>query len=57
MKKLNLPIIADFPGQDKWLSMNEYIRFVNFTATHFRKRKRSKKNEMNMRVTVPFLIK
>lgn len=57
MKKMKLPIIANFPGQDKWLPMDEYIKFVNFFSTHLRKRKINKKNEINMRANVPFSIK
>ena len=54
---MKLPIIANFPERDKWLSMDEYIRFLNFTAAHFRKRKHNKINEINMLVNVPFSIK
>jgi hypothetical protein len=57
MEKLKLPIIADFPAQDRWLSMDEYIKFVNFISAHFRKTKNVKKNEIDMRVNVPFSIK
>ena len=57
VKKIKLPIITDFPERDKWLSMDEYIRFLDFTAAHFRQRKHNKINEINMLVNVPFSIK
>lgn len=52
---LKLPI-GKFPEQDRWLSMDDYIKFINFTSTYFR-RKRTKKYELAMRVNVPFSIK
>ncbi|MFH0764702.1 MAG: hypothetical protein V1927_06840 [Candidatus Omnitrophota bacterium] len=57
MEKLNLPIGKWIPEQHKWLSMNEYIEFVNFTHKYFHKNKLSKKDELIMRVDVPFSIK
>ena len=57
MKKLKLPLITNFPEQNKWLSMNEYIKFINFNATNFQKRKNNKKFEINMHTGAPFLIK
>lgn len=56
MEKLNLPIGSGLPEQHKWLSMDDYIKFINFTSTYFR-RKRTKKDELIMRVNVPFSIK
>ncbi|MCX5686180.1 MAG: hypothetical protein NTW09_01770 [Candidatus Omnitrophica bacterium] len=53
--KLKLPV-GKFPEHDKWLSMDDYIKFINFTSTYFR-RKRTKKDELAMRVNVPFSIK
>ena len=55
-EKLNLPIGKGLPEQHRWLSMDDYIKFVNFTSTYFR-RKRTKKDELIMRVNVPFVIK
>lgn len=57
MKKLKLPVITNFPAQDKSLSMNEYIKFVNFISKHFKKMKNSKKNEISLHTGIPFSIK
>jgi hypothetical protein len=57
MKKINLPTTKNFPAQNRWLSMNEYIKFINFAAAHFPKQKNSKTNEIKMLVNVPFSIK
>lgn len=53
--KLNLPV-GKFPEHDRWLSMDDYIKFINFTSTYFR-RKKAKKDDLAMRVNVPFSIK
>lgn len=57
MKKIKLPTIAGFPERGKWLPMDEYIRFVNFSAAHLRKVQKNKRYGMNMLVDVPFSIK
>lgn len=57
MKKLKLPVSDKFPEQDRWLSMDEYIEFVNFCANNFPKDKVSVREEASMRVNVPFSIK
>lgn len=46
-----------FPEQNRWLSMDDYVRFVNFNLQCFGKRKISKKDELAMHVNVPFSIK
>ena len=56
MKKLKLPIIGDIPERRKWLSMDEYIKFVNFNHK-IRGRKNAKWDESDMHVNVPFSIK
>jgi len=56
MKKLKLPKITDFPDQKRWLSMDEYVRFVNFTAAHLHKKRNAKKSALDMAVTVPFSL-
>lgn len=59
MEKLKLPVMCGIPENNKWLSMDEYIKFVNFNAKCFRKyRIRNRKtDEMAMHVNVPFSIK
>ena len=57
MKKLKLPTIGNLPERHDWLSMDEYIKFVNFNLRYFRRTKNAKQGEIAMRVNVPFLIK
>lgn len=57
MKKLKLPVTDNDAGQDRWLSMNDYIKFVNFNLRCFGKRKISKRDDIAMHVNAPFLIK
>lgn len=57
MKKLKLPITDKHVEQDRYLSMNEYVAFVNFNLRYFRKEKIAKKDELAMHVNVPFSIK
>lgn len=54
---MKLPVSDKFPEQDRWLPMDEYIKFVNFCAKYFPRNKVSKADEMAMRVNVPFTIK
>lgn len=55
MKKLKLPIAADFPEQRKWLSMDEYVGFVNFSLK-IRVKTNRKRDEIKMRVNTPFCL-
>lgn len=57
MRKLKLPVISELPEKRKWLSMDEYVEFVNFNLRHFRRSKIAKRDEMAMRVSTPFVIK
>ena len=56
MEKLKLPILKDIPESNRWLSMDDYIEFVNFNARNFRKSKVTKSDMDAMRVNVPFFI-
>lgn len=53
---LNLPV-GDFPEQHKWLSMNDYIEFINFTSKHFPRKRITKKEWLDLHRGVPFSIK
>jgi len=57
MEKLKLPISKDFPEANGWLSMDDYIEFVNFNSKYFRPGKRTKKDKLYMPVNVPFSLK
>lgn len=57
MKKMKLTVSSKFPTQNKWLSMDEYIEFVNFNSRYFRRNKIMKKDDSDMRAKVPFSMK
>ena len=57
VKKIKLPMLNKFPEQNRWLSMDEYIKFVNFNLKYFIKNKNVKRDELAMRVNVPFSIR
>lgn len=57
MKKLKLPIVRNSPQNHKWLSMDEYIKFVNFNFKYFGKKNNTKNGEADTRVDAPFSIK
>jgi len=57
MKKLKLPMAGGTPESHKWLSMDDYVEFVNFNLKYFRIINNTKKYEAAMRVSVPFSIK
>lgn len=56
-KKMNLPVSGKFPDQDRWLTMDEYIKFVNFCAINFPRKKMSKNEWFAMHRGIPFSIK
>ena len=53
---LKLPV-GKFPEGNRWLSMDEYIEFINFCANNFPRNKISVEDEIAARVNVPFSIK
>jgi len=55
--KMNLPVSGKFPDQDRWLTMDEYIKFVNFCANHFPRNKTSKREWLAMHAGIPFSMK
>lgn len=57
MKKLILPSSGKNVEQDRCLSMNDYIRFVDFNLRCFGKARIAKKDELAMHVNVPFSIR
>jgi len=57
MKKTKSSVTGKTFGHDKFLSMDEYVAFVNFNMRYFRKGKTAKSDEIAMRVNVPFSIK
>ena len=56
MKKLNLPIIKGQLPASKWLSMDDYVRFVNLHLKYTLDRKTTRKWKRLSAVNVPFLL-
>jgi len=56
MKKLNLPIIKGKGPSKKWLSMDDYIKFINLHKKYTLNRKIYKKLKKLSGVNVPFLL-
>ncbi len=57
MKKLNFPIIREPLPDAKWLSMDDYLKFVNFNLKYTFNRKIYKKWKKMLTVTEPFVLK
>ena len=57
MKKLNLPVIKGKTGIAKWLSMDDYVRFVNLNLKYAPNRNANKKWRKFSGVNAPFSIK
>ena len=57
MRKLRLPIIRGAMSKPKVLSMNEYLKFVQFNLEHTFDRKSYAKWKKMLAVNVPFVIK
>ncbi len=57
MKKLNLPIIKGNIPAAKWLSMDDYLKFVTLNLKHTLDKKIIKKQKRLTAVNVPFLLK
>lgn len=54
-KKIKQPVF-DKSFHDRYLSIDGYIEFVNFTSEHFHKNRISRERELAMRVNVPFRL-
>ena len=57
MKKLNLPIIKGPLPDPKWLSMNDYLKFVNFHLKYTFHRKSNVRWKKMLGVNVPFFLR
>ncbi len=57
MKKLKLPIIREVISKPKVLSMNDYLKFVQFNLEHAFDKKAYTKWKKMLVVNVPFFIK
>ncbi len=57
MKKLKLPIIKEVLAEPKTLSMDEYLKFVQFNLKHAFSKKAYAKWKKMLAVNEPFSIK
>jgi len=57
MKELNLPIIKGKRPDKKWLSMDDYVKFINLHLKYTLHRKTYKRLKKLSAVNVPFLLK
>jgi hypothetical protein len=57
MKKLKLPVIREDGLPPRVLSMDEYLKFVQFNLEHVFDRKSYRKRKKEMAVNTPFVIK
>ncbi len=57
MKNLNLSIIRRAMPDDKWLSMDDYLKFVNLHLKYTFNRKANQQWKKLLAVNVPFFIK
>ncbi len=57
MGKLNLPIIKEKLPSGKWLSMNDYLRFVKLHLKYTLDKKAAKEWKRLSGVNVPFVLR
>jgi hypothetical protein len=57
MEKINLPIIKGSAPSAKWLSMDDYIKFINLHLRYTLDKKTSRKQKKLAAVNVPFSLR
>jgi len=57
MEKIKLPVVRNIPTRDKWLSMDDYLKFVIFNLRYTSDRKTGRKWKRLLGVNVPFVLK
>ncbi|MEK6563658.1 MAG: hypothetical protein AABZ27_02815 [Candidatus Omnitrophota bacterium] len=57
MEKMKLPVICNIPTKDKWLSMDDYLKFVIFNLRYTSDRKNGRKWKRLLGINVPFVFK
>ena len=57
MKKLKFPIIQETLPEAKWLSMDDYLKFVNLHLKYTFDRKANQQWKKLLAVNIPFFIK
>ena len=57
MEDMKLPMSDKFPESNRWLSMEEYFKFVNFILKSFPRQKMTKKEWVAMHSGARFSLK
>ena len=57
MKKLNLPVIRESLPEAKWLSMDDYLKFVNLHLKYTFDRKANRQWKKMLAVNIPFSMR
>lgn len=57
MEKMKLPIIRGIPKKEKWLSMDDYLKFVIFNLRCAAGKESSREWKKMLGVNVPFVLK
>jgi len=57
MKKLNLPVIKEVMPEARWLSMDNYLKFVLFHLKYTFDEKANRKWKKMLAVNIPFFLK
>jgi hypothetical protein len=56
-KKINFPVIRHDPFPPRVLSMDEYLKFVEFNLLHVFDKRSSDAQKKKQRVLVPFILR
>ena len=57
MEKMKLPVVRNIPTKDKWLSMDDYLKFVIFNLRYTSDGKTGRKWKRLLGINVPFVLK
>ena len=57
MEKMKLPVVRNIPIKDKWLSMDDYLKFVIFNLRYTSDGKTGRKWKRLLGINVPFVLK
>jgi len=57
MEKMKLPVVRNIPIKDKWLSMDDYLKFVIFNLRYTSDGKTGRKWKRLLGINVSFVLK
>ena len=57
MEKMKLPAVRNIPIKDKWLSTDNYLKFVIFNSRYTSDRKTGRKWKRLLGINAPFVLK